>query len=43
MKTKIVKRLEAESRAMSYTWGNSKAKRLGKVEQSAWESKQVRK
>lgn len=41
-KTKEVKRIEAETRALSYTWENSKAKRLGTANQEQWEAKQVR-
>ena len=38
-KSKVDKRNEAEQRALSYTWDNSKAKRLGKCTEAEWLAK----
>ena len=42
MKSKALKRQDAEVRASQYTWENSKAKRLGKGTQAEWEARQSR-
>jgi hypothetical protein len=43
MKTKQVKRIEAETRAMSYKYEDSKACRLETATKEQWEKRQVRK
>jgi len=39
LKSKALKRTEAETRAISYTWENSKAKRTGKGTEADWAEK----
>ncbi len=38
-KSKSLKRTEAETRAISYTWENSKAKRKGTSTEAEWTAK----
>jgi len=38
-KSKALKRTEAETRAVCYTWDNSKAKRLGTCTEAEWLAK----